>query len=113
MILNRYRLFTSAQSALHRGVSRQELSGAVGLVLCVSTMLIQKRRRWLAVRMRSCRPLGPVRSATAAYGPTVADDIFLTAPDGGLMVMISPVSGWPWILAALGVVIVVLGGLLL
>jgi hypothetical protein len=43
----------------------------------------------------------------------VSDDIYLTAPDGGLMVMIRPVSGWPWILAALGVAIVVLGGLLL
>jgi hypothetical protein len=29
------------------------------------------------------------------------------------MVMFRPVSGWPWIVAALGVVIVVLGGLLL
>jgi hypothetical protein len=43
----------------------------------------------------------------------VPDDIYLTAPDGGLMVMIRPVSGWPWILAALGVAIVVLGGWLL
>jgi hypothetical protein len=43
----------------------------------------------------------------------VTDDIFLTAPDGGLMVVIRPVSGWSWILVALGVVIVVLGGWLL
>jgi hypothetical protein len=28
------------------------------------------------------------------------------------MVMFRPVSGWPWIVAALGVAIVVLGGLL-
>jgi hypothetical protein len=43
----------------------------------------------------------------------VPDDLYLTAPDGGLMVMFRPASGWPWILAALGVVIVVLGGVLL
>jgi hypothetical protein len=43
----------------------------------------------------------------------VSDDLYLTAPDGGLIVMFRPVSGWPWIVAALGVVIVVLGGLLL
>jgi hypothetical protein len=43
----------------------------------------------------------------------VTDDTYLTAPDGGLMVPIRPVSAWPWILVALGVVIVVLGGLLL
>jgi len=43
----------------------------------------------------------------------VADDLYLTAPDGGLMVVIRPVGGWPWVIAALGVVIVVLGGLLL
>jgi hypothetical protein len=29
------------------------------------------------------------------------------------MVMFRPASGWPWIVAALGVVIVVIGGLLL
>jgi hypothetical protein len=29
------------------------------------------------------------------------------------MVMFRPVSGWPWIVAALGVVIVVIGGVLL
>jgi hypothetical protein len=43
----------------------------------------------------------------------VSDDLYLTAPDGGLMVTFRPVSGWPWILAALGVAIVVIGGLLL
>jgi hypothetical protein len=43
----------------------------------------------------------------------VPDDLYLTAPDGGLIVMFRPVSGWPWIVAALGVVIVVLGGFLL
>jgi hypothetical protein len=43
----------------------------------------------------------------------VSDDLYLTAPDGGLIVMFRPVSGWPWIVAALGVVIVVIGGLLL
>jgi hypothetical protein len=49
----------------------------------------------------------------AAYGANMADDLYLTAPDGGLMVMFRPVSAWPWILPALGVVIVVLGGVLL
>jgi hypothetical protein len=73
-----------------------------------------KAQRWLALRIcgvavRRAR----CDAATAAYGSNVADDIYLTAPDGGLMVMIRPVSGWPWVLAALGVVIVVLGGLLL
>jgi hypothetical protein len=43
----------------------------------------------------------------------VADDIYLTSPDGGLMVTFRPFSGWPWVLAALGVVIVVIGGFLL
>jgi hypothetical protein len=43
----------------------------------------------------------------------VTDDIYLTAPDGGLMVAIRPVSSWTWVIAALGIVIVVLGGLLL
>ena len=43
----------------------------------------------------------------------MTDDMYLTAPDGGLMVAIRPVGGWPWILVALGVVIVVLGGWLL
>jgi hypothetical protein len=43
----------------------------------------------------------------------VADDIYLTAADGGLMVEFRPVSGWTWVIAALGIVIVVLGGLLL
>jgi hypothetical protein len=43
----------------------------------------------------------------------VPDDLYLTAPDGGLMVMFRPVSFWPWIVATLGVVIVVIGGVLL
>jgi hypothetical protein len=43
----------------------------------------------------------------------VADDIYLTAPDGGLVVVIRPVGGWPWIVAALGVAIVILAGFLL
>jgi hypothetical protein len=43
----------------------------------------------------------------------VTDDIYLTAPDGGLMVELRLVSGWTWVIAALGVVVVVLGGLLL
>jgi hypothetical protein len=43
----------------------------------------------------------------------VTDDIYLTAPDGGLMVELRPASGWTWVIAALGIVIVVVGGLLL
>jgi len=43
----------------------------------------------------------------------VSDDLYLTAPDGGLMVAIRPAGGWTWMLAALGVAIVVIGGLLL
>lgn len=43
----------------------------------------------------------------------MADDIYLTAPEGGLMVMFHPTGGWPWIVAAFGVMIVVLGGFLL
>jgi hypothetical protein len=43
----------------------------------------------------------------------VTDDLYLTAPDGGTVVVIRLVGGWPWVVAALGVAIVVLGGLLL
>jgi hypothetical protein len=43
----------------------------------------------------------------------VIDDLPVAAPYGGVMVLIPVNSGWPWIIAALGIVIVILGGLLL
>jgi hypothetical protein len=64
MILNRYHPFTSAQPPLHRGVGGTYTRGRRAF-LDVSSTLIQNRRRWLALRMRCCRSLGPVSSRTA------------------------------------------------
>ena len=40
------------------------------------------------------------------------DDLPIYGPDGAAVVLTRASGGWPWVIAALGVVIVVLGGLL-
>jgi len=43
----------------------------------------------------------------------VVDDVYLTAADGPMLPNLRLTGAWPWIVAALGAVIVVVGGVLL
>jgi hypothetical protein len=43
----------------------------------------------------------------------VVEDAYLAAPDGPIVADVRLQGGWPWLLVALGVAIIVAGGLLL